>query len=65
MTLRYAIDDFEFNGEQFKDYMFNAFDLLFALLKEGSECETKVSFKLLTCSKDSLLENLDYFRCKP
>uniref|UniRef100_A0AAR5PV48 Importin N-terminal domain-containing protein n=2 Tax=Dendroctonus ponderosae TaxID=77166 RepID=A0AAR5PV48_DENPD len=48
-TLRYAIDDFEFNGEQFKDYMFNAFDLLFTLLKEGSECETKMQILNVMC----------------
>ncbi|KAG5887314.1 hypothetical protein JTB14_006458 [Gonioctena quinquepunctata] len=41
-TLRFAIDDFEFNCDQFKDYMFNAFNLLFALLKEAKECDTKM-----------------------
>ncbi|XP_076251460.1 importin beta11 [Rhynchophorus ferrugineus] len=41
-TLRYAIDDFEFNCDQFKDYMFTAFNLLFELLKEAGECETKM-----------------------
>lgn len=43
-TLRQAVDDFEFNSEHFKDYMFSAFDLLFGLLREAAECETKVSF---------------------
>nr|XP_023029960.1 importin-11 [Leptinotarsa decemlineata] len=41
-TLRFAIDDFEFNSEQFKDYMFDAFNLLFTLLKESKECDTKM-----------------------
>ncbi|XP_072393190.1 importin-11-like [Diabrotica undecimpunctata] len=41
-TLRYAIDDFEFNCDQFKDYMFTSFNLLFTLLKEARECETKM-----------------------
>ncbi|KAL1492056.1 hypothetical protein ABEB36_012554 [Hypothenemus hampei] len=41
-TLRSAIDDFEFNGDQFKEYMFGVFDLLFGLLKEANECETKM-----------------------
>ncbi|KAJ8915196.1 hypothetical protein NQ315_015419 [Exocentrus adspersus] len=41
-TLRYAIDDFEFNCDQFKDYMFSAFNLLFGLLREAVECETKM-----------------------
>lgn len=42
-TLRFAIDDFEFNVDQFKDYMFASFNLLFSLLKEAVECETKVN----------------------
>ncbi|KAJ8961664.1 hypothetical protein NQ318_021262 [Aromia moschata] len=41
-TLRFAIDDFEFNCDQFKDYMFSAFNLLFNLLREAVECETKM-----------------------
>ncbi|CAH1155509.1 unnamed protein product [Phaedon cochleariae] len=41
-TLRFAIDDFEFNCEQFKEYMFDSFNLLFTLLKEARECETKM-----------------------
>jgi hypothetical protein len=43
-TLRHAIDDFEFNSDQFRDYLDSAFNLLFNLLKEANECETKVSF---------------------
>lgn len=45
-TLKYAIDDFEFNIDQFKDYMLSSFNLLFTLLKEATECETKVSLEL-------------------
>ncbi|XP_060524948.1 importin-11 [Cylas formicarius] len=41
-TLRHAIDDFEFSCDQFKDYMFSSFTSLFNLLKEASECETKM-----------------------
>lgn len=41
-ALRFAVDDFEFNSEQFKHYMFAAFDLLFELLKKASECDTKM-----------------------
>ncbi|CAG9854440.1 unnamed protein product [Phyllotreta striolata] len=71
-TLRYAIDDFEFNCEQFKDYMYNAFNLLFALLKESKECETKMQVlnvmtlllermgNVLQNELDSLLQYLPY-----
>lgn len=41
-TLKLAIDDFDFNAEQFKLYLDSAFNLLFALLKEVQECETKM-----------------------
>lgn len=41
-TLRHAIDDFEFSSDQFRPYLDAAFSLLFALLKETQECETKV-----------------------
>lgn len=41
-SLRHAIDDFEFNSEQFRPYLDKAFNLLFNLLKEAKECETKV-----------------------
>ena len=46
-SLRYAIDDFEFNSEQFRPYLDSCFTLLFDLLKEAKECETKV----LKCNK--------------
>lgn len=42
VTLRSALDDFEFNAEQFLPYQERAFSLLFTLLKEAEECETKV-----------------------
>lgn len=41
-TLRHAIDDFEFSSDQFLPYLDSAFNLLFNLLKEVQECETKV-----------------------
>lgn len=42
VTLRSALDDFEFNAEQFLPYLERSFSLLFTLLKETEECETKV-----------------------
>ena len=42
VTLRSAMDDFEFNAEQFLPYLERSFTLLFTLLKEAEECETKV-----------------------
>lgn len=41
-TLKLAIDDFEFNTEQFLAYLEPAFRLLFCLLKEANECDTKM-----------------------
>ena len=43
VTLRSALDDFEFNAEQFLPFLERSFSLLFTLLKEAEECETKVS----------------------
>lgn len=40
--LRHAIDDFEFNSEQFTPYLDTICTLLFNVLKEAHECETKV-----------------------
>ncbi|CAH1959457.1 unnamed protein product [Acanthoscelides obtectus] len=41
-TMRHAIDDFDFDSTQFKNYMLDAFNLLFSLLREVNECETKM-----------------------
>lgn len=41
-TIKSAVDDFEFNSEQFMEYLDPLFGLLFALLKEVHECDTKV-----------------------
>ncbi|XP_049837055.1 importin-11 isoform X1 [Schistocerca gregaria] len=41
-TLKLAIDDFEFISEQFLPFLEPAFSLLFALLKEVHECDTKM-----------------------
>ncbi|VEN37849.1 unnamed protein product [Callosobruchus maculatus] len=41
-TLKHAIDDFDFDSEQFKSFMLSAFNLLFSLLREVNECETKM-----------------------
>jgi len=43
VTLRSAMDDFEFNAEQFLPYLERSFTLLFTLLKEAEECETKMN----------------------
>lgn len=42
-ALRHAIDDFEFVSNQFLPYLDVTFNLLFNLLKEAQECETKVN----------------------
>uniref|UniRef100_A0A2M4BC08 Putative nuclear transport receptor kap120 importin beta superfamily n=1 Tax=Anopheles marajoara TaxID=58244 RepID=A0A2M4BC08_9DIPT len=42
-TLRSIMDDFEFVAEQFVDFLEPAIALLFALLKEAVECETKMT----------------------
>lgn len=59
--LRHAIDDFEFNSEQFTPYLDTICTLLFNLLKEAHECETKVTAPLhpitILCNDD------DVFRC--
>lgn len=41
-TLKLAIDDFEFNVEQFMPFLKSSFALLFQLLKDVSECDTKM-----------------------
>ncbi|XP_074651521.1 importin-11-like [Tubulanus polymorphus] len=41
-TLRLAIDDFEFSIDSFLPYLESSFSLLFNLLKEVVECETKM-----------------------
>ena len=43
-TLKHAIDDFEFNTDQFLPFLEHSFSLLFTLLKEAHECDTKVSY---------------------
>lgn len=46
-TLQHVIDDFEFNTEQFLPFLEPSFALLFTLLKEVRECDSKVIFELL------------------
>lgn len=46
-TLKLAIDDFEFNTDQFLPFLEPSFALLFTLLKEAHECDTKVIFWFL------------------
>ena len=41
-ALKLAIDDFQFNPEEFSPYLEQAFFLLFSLLKEVKECDTKM-----------------------
>lgn len=44
-ALKQAIDDFQFNSEKFSPFLEPVFSLLFALLKEVNECDTKVREK--------------------
>jgi hypothetical protein len=46
-TLKHAIDDFEFNTDQFLPFLESSFSLLFTLLKEAHESDTKVFFFLV------------------
>lgn len=46
-ALKQAIDDFQFNSEEFSPFLEPVFSLLFALLKEVNECDTKVRMKNL------------------
>lgn len=48
-SLRHAIDDFEFSSEQFTPYLDTVCTLLFNLLKEAHECETKVYIFYFNC----------------
>lgn len=41
-TIRIVVDVFEFNIESFLKYLEPTFTLLFDLLKEAQECDTKV-----------------------
>lgn len=45
-TLKLAVDDFEFNTDQFLPFLETSFALLFALLKEAHECDTKVILRI-------------------
>ncbi|XP_076047855.1 importin beta11 [Oratosquilla oratoria] len=42
MTLKHSVDDFEFDPSQFMPYLPTIFGLLFNLLKEAHECDTKM-----------------------
>lgn len=58
-ALKLAIDDFQFNPEEFSPYLEPAFSLLLSLLKEVKECDTKVYnyiiFKILIYKKEYIL----------
>lgn len=41
-ALKRAIDDFQFNPQEFSPFLETAFSLLFTLLQEVNECDTKV-----------------------
>ena len=41
-ALKSAIDDFNFNSDEFVPFLEPAFSMLFTLLKEVNECDTKV-----------------------
>lgn len=42
-----ALSDFEFQGTQFVPYLEPTFSLVFSLLKEAKECDTKVNVHFL------------------
>lgn len=42
MTLKRSMDDFEFDSDQFMPYLPKTFELLFNLLKDSYECDTKM-----------------------
>lgn len=44
LALKLAMDDFLFNSGDFTPFLEPAFSLLFALLKEVNECDTKVRY---------------------
>lgn len=46
-ALKQVIDDFQFNSEEFAIFLEPACSLLFALLKEVNECDTKVCENLI------------------
>lgn len=41
-TLKQALDDFQFNSEEFSPFIETTFSLLFNLLREANECDTKM-----------------------
>lgn len=42
-TLKTVLEDFEFDAEQFLEFLEPSFNLLFVLLKEAKECDTKMN----------------------
>ncbi|XP_075039084.1 importin-11 isoform X2 [Mixophyes fleayi] len=49
-TLKLAVDDFEFRTEQFLPYLESTFGLLFQLLQQVTECDTKMQvLHVLSC----------------
>lgn len=42
-TLKSILEDFDFDGEQFLEFLEPSFNLLFVLLKEAKECDTKMN----------------------
>lgn len=46
-ALKKVIDDFQFSSEEFAIFLEPACSLLFALLKEVNECDTKVRKSLI------------------
>ena len=54
-ALKLAIDDFQFNTDEFSPFLEPAFSLLFALLKEVNECDTKVQIQLSVRELNALL----------
>jgi len=66
-ALKQAIDDFQFNPEEFSHFLEPVFTLLFLLLKEVNECDTKVYNELafiFYSRKFSRISFFLFFRCK-
>ena len=47
LTLKSSIDEFEFDPDQFMTYLPSIFGLLFNLLKEAHECDTKMQVSVI------------------
>lgn len=58
-SMKQIIDDFDFDSSVFVDFLPQYFHLLYVLLEEVSECETKAS-----TTTDTIYYIFKYFTCK-